>query len=191
MQAEKIESPSTTASYYAWGVEQIAGDIKESVSRVSEVAFDASENANIPTVSYEVCLLRLQHLRCTTLERLISQAASTLTAWLGGEGSTHIALLLWRAGKFGGSPMRPWNMLSCSCRTVRSCSSVRTGLKCRKCSSTRCVAFAALSLLQTLSTNLGTIRLICTVCRSESHIMILTCTGKVLFASVTCWVQKT
>jgi hypothetical protein len=54
VQAEKIESPGTTASYYAWGVEQIAGDIKESVARVSEVAFDASENANIPSVSYEV-----------------------------------------------------------------------------------------------------------------------------------------
>ena len=35
-------------------MEQIAGDIKESVARVSEVAFDASENANIPSVSYEV-----------------------------------------------------------------------------------------------------------------------------------------
>ena len=54
VQAEKIESPGTTASYYAWGVEQIAGDIKESVARVSEVAFDAAENANIPSVSYEV-----------------------------------------------------------------------------------------------------------------------------------------
>ena len=54
-QAEKVESPGTTPSYYAWGVEQIAGDIKESAARVSEMAFDASENANIPTVSYEVC----------------------------------------------------------------------------------------------------------------------------------------
>jgi len=49
-----VESPGTTPSYYAWGVEQIAGDIKESAARVSEMAFDASENANIPTVSYEV-----------------------------------------------------------------------------------------------------------------------------------------
>jgi len=54
LQAEKVESPGTTPSYYAWGVEQIAGDIKESAARVSEMAFDASENANIPTVSYEV-----------------------------------------------------------------------------------------------------------------------------------------
>ena len=53
-QAEKVESPGTTPTYYSWGVEQIAGDIKESVARVSEMAFDASENANIPTVSYEV-----------------------------------------------------------------------------------------------------------------------------------------
>lgn len=52
-----MEHPCTTKSYYDWGLEQIAADIKESVSRVSEGAFDPEENANIPNVSYEVGFL--------------------------------------------------------------------------------------------------------------------------------------
>lgn len=49
-----MEHAGTTKSYYGWGVEQIAADIKESVSRVSESPFDPAENASIPNVSYEV-----------------------------------------------------------------------------------------------------------------------------------------
>lgn len=43
-----------TASYNSWAVDQVAGDIKEAICRVSDSAFDPSENANIPTVTYEV-----------------------------------------------------------------------------------------------------------------------------------------
>ena len=43
-----------TDSFCKFHVEQIAADIKESVGRVSDLPFNASENANIPTVSYEV-----------------------------------------------------------------------------------------------------------------------------------------
>lgn len=43
-----------TDSYNRWGVEQVAGDVKEAICRVSDSAFDPGENANIPTVTYEV-----------------------------------------------------------------------------------------------------------------------------------------
>jgi hypothetical protein len=43
-----------TGSYNRWGVEQVAGDVKEAICRVSDSAFDPGENANIPTVTYEV-----------------------------------------------------------------------------------------------------------------------------------------
>jgi len=46
--------PKMTASYNSWAVDQVAGDIKEAICRVSDSAFDPSENANIPTVTYEV-----------------------------------------------------------------------------------------------------------------------------------------
>lgn len=48
-----------TDSFCRFHVEQIAADIKESVGRVSDLPFNASENANIPTVSYEVGTLRM------------------------------------------------------------------------------------------------------------------------------------
>ncbi len=35
-------------------MEQIAADAKESICRVSDSAFDAEQNANIPTVTYEL-----------------------------------------------------------------------------------------------------------------------------------------
>ena len=41
-------------SFCNYHVEQIAADIKESIGRVSDSSFNANENANIPTVSYEV-----------------------------------------------------------------------------------------------------------------------------------------
>ena len=86
-QAEKIESPGTTDSYYAWGVEQIAGDIKESVARVSEMAFDASENANIPTVSYEVGG-RVQHVGLKVLSPPVRCLTTLVEAvyWRGDGG---------------------------------------------------------------------------------------------------------
>jgi hypothetical protein len=43
-----------TDSYNRWGIEQVAGDVKEAICRVSDSAFDPGENANIPTVTYEV-----------------------------------------------------------------------------------------------------------------------------------------
>jgi hypothetical protein len=49
-----------TDSYNRWGVEQVAGDVKEAICRVSDSAFDPGENANIPTVTYEVSTCRRQ-----------------------------------------------------------------------------------------------------------------------------------
>mmetsp|Transcript_3544 Transcript_3544/g.10296 ORF Transcript_3544/g.10296 Transcript_3544/m.10296 type:complete len:435 (+) Transcript_3544:267-1571(+) len=46
--------PATTDSYNTWAVEQVAGEIKEALCRVSDSAFDPTENANIPTVKYEL-----------------------------------------------------------------------------------------------------------------------------------------
>ena len=52
-----LDIPLTTASYRQYQLEQIGADIKESICRVSDGPFDAEQNANIPTVSYEVSLL--------------------------------------------------------------------------------------------------------------------------------------
>lgn len=49
-----VDAPGTTASYRRWCVEMIAGDMKDSICRVSDNAFDPEENANIPTVVYEL-----------------------------------------------------------------------------------------------------------------------------------------
>ncbi|KAK9825720.1 hypothetical protein WJX74_001082 [Apatococcus lobatus] len=43
-----------TDSFCKFHVQQIAADIKESIGRVSDLPFSASENANIPTVNYEL-----------------------------------------------------------------------------------------------------------------------------------------
>ena len=53
---EQVEDrePKMMDSYNRWGVEQVAGDVKEAICRVSDSAFDPGENANIPTVTYEV-----------------------------------------------------------------------------------------------------------------------------------------
>ncbi|PSC76501.1 Actin-related 4 isoform B [Micractinium conductrix] len=48
-----VDAPST-ASYRRWCVEAIAGDVKDAICRVSDNAFDPEENANIPTVTYEL-----------------------------------------------------------------------------------------------------------------------------------------
>ena len=51
-----LEYPLTASSYRQYHLEQIGADIKESICRVSDGPFDAEQNANIPTVSYEVGL---------------------------------------------------------------------------------------------------------------------------------------
>lgn len=48
------KAPPTTDSYTAWGIQQVAGDIKEALCRVSDSPFDPRENASIPTVAYEL-----------------------------------------------------------------------------------------------------------------------------------------
>lgn len=53
-QVHEVDAPNTTASFRQFHVDQIAADIKESICRVSDNPFDAQENFNIPTVSYEV-----------------------------------------------------------------------------------------------------------------------------------------
>ncbi|KAL4856209.1 Actin-related protein 4 [Chlorella vulgaris] len=54
LEVVSVAPPATTASYRAWCVEAIAGDIKDTICRVSDNAFDPQENANIPTVMYEL-----------------------------------------------------------------------------------------------------------------------------------------
>eukprot|EP00798_Chlamydomonas_sp_ICE-L_P024042 gene24042-9619_t len=44
----------TTESFKSYQVDQIAADVKESICRVSDGLFNEAENANIPTVSYEL-----------------------------------------------------------------------------------------------------------------------------------------
>jgi len=53
--------PGTTDSYRRWVVEGVGADIKEAICRVSDSAFNAEENANIPTVTYRrACALLLR-----------------------------------------------------------------------------------------------------------------------------------
>lgn len=54
LQVNPLDFPLTTASYRQYQVEQIGADIKETICRVSDGPFDSEQNANIPTVSYEV-----------------------------------------------------------------------------------------------------------------------------------------
>jgi len=49
-----VDGSGTTASFRQFHVDQIAADMKDSICRVSDGPFDAQENVNIPTVSYEV-----------------------------------------------------------------------------------------------------------------------------------------
>lgn len=49
-----MDGSATTTSFKQFHVDQIAADMKESICRVSDGPFDAQENVNIPTVSYEV-----------------------------------------------------------------------------------------------------------------------------------------
>ena len=49
-----LDFPLTTSSYRQYQLEEIGADIKDSICRVSDGPFDAEQNANIPTVSYEV-----------------------------------------------------------------------------------------------------------------------------------------
>ena len=49
-----LDFPKTHESYRRWCVESIVADLKESVCRVSESAFDEKEHANIPMVTYEL-----------------------------------------------------------------------------------------------------------------------------------------
>lgn len=56
VQVKALDFPKTTPSYRRFQTEQIAADIKETILRVSDGPFDAEQNANIPTVNYEVSL---------------------------------------------------------------------------------------------------------------------------------------
>lgn len=53
-QVHETAAANTTASFRQFHVDQIAADMKESICRVSDNPFDAQDNFNIPTVSYEV-----------------------------------------------------------------------------------------------------------------------------------------
>lgn len=54
VQLKDLDFPSTTPSFRQYHVEQVAADVKETIGRVSDGAFDAEQNASIPTVNYEV-----------------------------------------------------------------------------------------------------------------------------------------
>ena len=58
LQVHEVDATNTTASFRQFHVDQIAADMKESICRVSDAPFDAQENVNIPTVSYEVISLQ-------------------------------------------------------------------------------------------------------------------------------------
>ena len=53
-ETEYAEPPSTTDSFKKYSIDAVAAEIKHSICRVSEAPFDPEENANIPTVSYEL-----------------------------------------------------------------------------------------------------------------------------------------
>lgn len=53
-EVDHLDFPGTTDSYKAFQVESICQDIKHTICRVSDTPFDPEENANIPTVSYEL-----------------------------------------------------------------------------------------------------------------------------------------
>ena len=53
-QVVRLDLSGTADSYRRWAVEGVAADLKEAICRVSDSAFNAEENANIPTVTYEV-----------------------------------------------------------------------------------------------------------------------------------------
>lgn len=53
-QVTPLDLPGTTASYRAYAVAAVAADIKETLARVSDGEFDAGENAQMPTQSYEL-----------------------------------------------------------------------------------------------------------------------------------------
>lgn len=58
LQVHEVDAANTTASFRQFHVDQIAADMKESICRVSDAPFDAQENVNIPTVSYEASSLK-------------------------------------------------------------------------------------------------------------------------------------
>eukprot|EP00898_Chlorokybus_atmophyticus_P003530 jgi/Chlat1/4178/Chrsp27S04278 len=54
LEIEEVDLPHTMESYRQYMQMQIVADIKESICRVSESAFDEAASANMPTMSYEL-----------------------------------------------------------------------------------------------------------------------------------------
>ncbi|KAK9800233.1 hypothetical protein WJX73_002417 [Symbiochloris irregularis] len=54
LEVKFLSQPHVTDSFRQYHVEALAADIKETTCRVSDVRFSSEENANIPTVSYEL-----------------------------------------------------------------------------------------------------------------------------------------
>lgn len=52
--AEDVEVKGITDSYRQYRIDEICQDAKQAICRVSETPFDPEENAQIPTVSYEL-----------------------------------------------------------------------------------------------------------------------------------------
>jgi Actin len=77
-----------TDSYNQWGVEQVAGDAKEAICRVSDSAFDPGENANIPTVTYEV-----RRLRAAAAHRDMHNCSTWMATQGNSEGVSSLNLL--------------------------------------------------------------------------------------------------
>jgi actin-like protein 6A len=54
MEVTPLDVPKTTESYRRFMQEAVAADIKESVCRVYDGAFDEEQTKNMPTVAYEL-----------------------------------------------------------------------------------------------------------------------------------------
>ena len=82
-QVHEVDSSNTTASFKQYHVDQIAADMKDSICRVSDTPFDEQENANIPTVSYEVSMHYSNHTTLhISLPTLIDSAYNSLVQLL-------------------------------------------------------------------------------------------------------------
>jgi hypothetical protein len=59
LQVQPSDTAGLTASFLAHQTELIVGDVKELVSRVSDVHFVEADNLTVPAISYEVRTLLL------------------------------------------------------------------------------------------------------------------------------------
>ena len=115
---QTLDFPATTQSYRQHHLEAIAGDVKEAIGRVSDGPFDAEQNANIPTVNYEVG-------KFSELKLLVIACKQDESKQVACKGSSEL--------QEGNTPC----YARCSCRTGRRSRWARTASRSPKCSSSR------------------------------------------------------